>query len=78
MILGSGCSLFKHSIIQPLCLPERPQLVEVTNEQKYQLYLAEPTALEALAVKDLRLKSHIETLEEITEIHNKQFEAKCP
>ena len=78
MMSGSGCSLFKERIIQPLCLPDRPTLINLSNEEKYDLYLANATALEALSINDTTLKNHIETIEEVVREHNKQFKAQCP
>jgi len=75
MTIGSGCAAH---VAEPLCLPQRPTLINLTNDEKFQLWTANPVALEALAINDQRLKTHIETIEEITEAHNEQFEAKCP
>jgi hypothetical protein len=75
MMVGSGCAT---SIVEPLCLPSRPTLINVTNMEKYELYLVNPTTVESLALNDERLKNHIETIEAITEAHNEQFKASCP
>lgn len=77
MTIGSGCSLFKDRISEPLCLPSRPVVPNISNEEKFDLWSANPTALEGLALRELRLKTHIETIEQITKEHNRQFKASC-
>lgn len=72
--IGSGCSLFKDRIREPLCLPSRPVLEDLTIlEQR----MMNPDTLEKVAINDVRLKTHIKTIEEITAEHNTQFKAKC-
>ena len=74
MIIGSGCAT---TIAEPLCLPARPVLPSVSNEEKFELHLVNAETLEKLAIRELRLKNHIETIEGITVEHNKQFKAEC-
>lgn len=71
---GSGCSIFKDRIREPLCLPSRPVLLDLSIEEQRAM---EPDTLEKVAINDQRLKSHIKTIERITEEHNKQFKAEC-
>ena len=68
---GSGCSLFKDRVREPLCLPTRPVLMDISIEE--QQAINEET-LEKIGINDLRLKVHIKTIEEE---HNKQFKAEC-
>lgn len=69
--IGSGCATL---VAEPLCLPERPVLYNISElEQR----MIDPDTLEKIAVNDLRLKSHIRTIEGITDEHNNQFKAKC-
>lgn len=74
MMIGSGCAAH---IGEPMCLPARPSLINITNEEKFELYVVNPTTVEALAINDRRLKTYIETVEAITVAHNKQFKAQC-
>lgn len=74
MMIGSGCSAL---VAEPLCLPSRPTLINLDNDQKLALVRADREAVEALAINDARLKNHIESIEDITEAHNGQFRAKC-
>lgn len=71
---GSGCSIFKDRVREPLCLPSRPVLVDITVEEQRAM---NPATLEKVAINDIRLKTHIKTIEEITEAHNEQFKAQC-
>lgn len=71
---GSGCSLLKDRVREPLCLPTRPMLYDLSIEEQREI--PEDT-LEKVAINDARLKSHIKTIEGITEAHNQQFKAKC-
>lgn len=71
---SSGCSVFKDRVREPLCLPARPTLIDLSIEEALAI---EPGTREKVAINDTRLKSHIKTIEEITEVHNTQFKAKC-
>ena len=71
MMIGSGCSAL---VAEPLCLPARPILYPLSIEEQRAM---EQDTLEKVAINDARLKSHIKTIEQITEAHNTQFKAKC-
>jgi hypothetical protein len=73
----SGCSLFKDNLVEPLCLPSRPVLQDVSIEQQRTLKDADSEAFSIVATNDLLLKQHIVTIEAITDVHNNQFKAKC-
>lgn len=77
MMVGSGCAT--KPLYQPFCISsdDRPVLEDVSNQEKFDLHLANPEALEKLAINDARLKNHIETIEAAASEHNKQFKAKC-
>ena len=68
---GSGCSAL---VAEPLCLPARPVLYPITAAEQREIPF---DILEKVAINDVRLKTHIKTIEEITEAHNKQFKASC-
>ena len=70
-MIGSGCSAL---VAEPLCLPARPVLYPLTVEEQRDMSI---DTLEKVAINDARLKSHIRTIEQITEAHNKQFKASC-
>jgi len=70
-MIGSGCSAL---VAEPLCLPARPVLIAISIEEQRTI---DPEILEKVAVNDIRLKSHIRTIERITDEHNKQFKASC-
>ena len=74
MMIGSGCATH---VASPFCPPDRPELIDISNQEKFDMYNAAPSALEALALNDERLKSHIRLLEAIAVEHNKQFKAEC-
>lgn len=71
---SSGCSILKDRVLEPLCLPSRPLLYDLTIEEQAAM---DRDTLEKVAINDARLKSHIKTIEGITEEHNKQFKALC-
>ena len=71
LMIGSGCSAL---VAEPLCLPARPVLYPLTVEEQRDMSI---DTLEKVAINDARLKSHIRTIEQITEAHNKQFKASC-
>ena len=70
----SGCSLFKDNLIEPLCLPSRPVLEDISIDEQRSI---ERTTLRKLATNDAKLKSHINTIERITGVHNEQFKVNC-
>lgn len=74
MTIGSGCTLLKDPIREPLCLPNRPYLLPITVEEQIEI---NPQVLDKIATNDVRLKSHIKMIEDITIEHNKQFRAQC-
>ena len=67
----SGCA---SHIAEPLCLPSRPVLEPISIEEQIEI---NPDTLIKVATNDAKLKSHIRSIEQITEEHNKQFKAKC-
>lgn len=72
MMIGlSGCAT---NLINPLCLPDRPELLPLTVQQKVEM---DPDALEVVALNDRALKGYIITIERVVEAHNEQFEATC-
>lgn len=73
----SGCSVFKDRVREPLCLPARPVLEDISGEEQAELFSVNRDAMVRIASNDIRLKNHIKTIEEITEAHNEQFKAKC-
>ena len=73
-MVGSGCA---NNIVSPMCLPDRPELINISNDDKFAMFEASPSGLEALALNDDKLKLHIETIEDIAVEHNKQFKAEC-
>jgi hypothetical protein len=68
---GSGCA---SNVAEPLCLPARPVLYDITVEEQE---LINDDTLEKIAINDARLKSYIQTFERITREHNRQFKAQC-
>lgn len=77
MIGTSGCSLFKDRVREPLCLPSRPVLEEISREEQIEVWSVNKDTWMKVAINDERLKNHIKTIEGITEAHNKQFKAQC-
>ena len=73
----SGCGLWKDSVREPLCLPTRPVLLDISEEEQDNMWSVNKDIWTKVAINDERLKSHIETIEEITEAHNEQFRAEC-
>lgn len=73
----SGCGLFKDRVREPLCLPARPVLEDISVQEQVDLFSVNRDAMLKVATNDARLKNHIQTIEEITEAHNEQFKAKC-
>lgn len=73
----SGCSIFKDRIREPLCLPERPFLEEITREEQVEMWSVNRDTWIKVAINDERLKNHIRSIEEITTAHNEQFKAQC-
>ena len=72
MMIGlSGCAT---NLIDPLCLPSRPHLQPITVQEQVAI---QPSTLIKVADNDQLLKSHIVTIERITEAHNEQFKATC-
>ena len=72
MMIGlSGCAT---NLINPLCLPSRPLLQPITVEEQIEI---PPDTLGKVADNQEVLKSHIRTIERITEAHNEQFKAGC-
>lgn len=69
----SGCALFKHPG-EPLCLPSRPTLEPISIEEQLEI---PPQTVAKLSRNEGKLKSHVVTIERITEEHNKQFKAEC-
>jgi hypothetical protein len=70
----SGCAA---TLPSPFCPPDRPEIITISNDDKFAMYEAAPSALEALAINQERLQVHIETIEEAAEAHNEQFTAEC-
>jgi hypothetical protein len=73
----SGCSLFKDRVREPLCLPARPVLDDISREEQIEMWSVNRDVWTKVAINDTRLKTHISTIEEITEAHNGQFKATC-
>ena len=69
--ITSGCA---NTLVEPLCLPERPVLQDISIEEQIEI---NPHTLLKVAENDLKLKSHVRRIERITEAHNEQFKAKC-
>lgn len=59
---------------EPLCLPARPVLEPVTVAEQMEI---PPQTVAKLSRNEGKLKSHVRTIERITEEHNKQFDAAC-
>lgn len=74
LTIGSGC---QHNLIQPFCLPDRPELEAISVEAQRTLKKEYPEDLVKIAVNDIKLKSHIRTIERLSIAHNKQFKTKC-
>lgn len=74
MTIGSGCTLLKDPIREPLCLPSRPYLDPITYAEQLEI---RQELRDKIATNDVKLKSHIRMIEEITIEHNKQFRAQC-
>lgn len=71
----SGCSLFQSKdFTEPLCLPDRPVLEEITLDEQR---LIERETLRKLGENDAKLKAYIRTAEELAAEHNTQFKVKC-
>lgn len=72
MMIGlSGCA---NNLVEPLCLPARPTLQPITVVEQVAM---QPDTLAKVGDNDQLLKSHIVTIERITEAHNEQFKATC-
>ena len=67
----SGCAT---SYVNPLCLPSRPALENITIEEQIEI---QPSTLIKIAENDSKLKEWVVTTERITRIHNEQFKATC-
>lgn len=75
MTIGSilvGCC--GQPVQEPLCLPARPVLEPVTVAEQMEI---PPQTVAKLSRNEGKLKSHVRTIERITEEHNKQFDARC-
>ena len=68
----SGCAI-QH--INPLCLPDRPQLYPITIEEQIEI---NPDTLEKIGINDARLKAYVMHAELLAAEHNKQFKIACP
>lgn len=66
-----GCASHPAS---PLCLPSRPVLEPISMGEQSDI---KPSTLIKIATNEAKLKSHVRSIERITEEHNKQFESKC-
>lgn len=73
--IGSGCAA--NDLVEPICLPDRPELPTVSNEEKIELWSVNSETVQKLAIREARLKNHIETIEELADAHNQQFKAAC-
>lgn len=71
-LIVSGCATHPAS---PLCLPGRPTLQPISIEEQSGV---KPSTLIKIATNEEKLKSHVRSIERITEEHNKQFKAQCP
>ena len=70
----SGCSLFNNALVEPLCLPERPVLEDLSINEQSRI---PSEILGKVGGNDLALKGHLVTIERIVETHNEQFKAQC-
>ena len=77
VMISSGCSFFKNDLVEPLCLPLRPILEDISVEQQRKLKAADEAAFTSVVLNDISLKAHIVVIETIVGVHNEQFTASC-
>ena len=77
LTISSGCSLFKDRLIEPLCLPDRPELESISIEEQTSIKHISPDLLRRVGENDLKLKSYIRTVDAVVSVHNEQFKVKC-
>jgi hypothetical protein len=68
-MIGSGCATYVPE--PPLCLPERPVLVEVTVDEQRAL---NRDTLRKFGLNDLALKEYARQLEERIRLHDEALE----
>ena len=73
----SSCSFSKGNFIEPLCLPTRPLLEDISIVDQRLMKGATEEGFTVMVTNDIKLKSYVSTIEKITVVHNEQFKAKC-
>ena len=67
LTIGSGCASHAPPSEPPLCLPERPVLLEIDKDEQLQV----PTSiLRKVAINDLSLKLYARELEARIKVHD--------
>lgn len=74
--IGSGCAT-KEKFIEPLCLPDRPIMVDMSVEHQREFKEWNAYLFTVVVVNDELLKRHIATVEKVVVAHNEQFESEC-
>lgn len=69
LMIGSGCVTTPPE--PPLCLPERPVLVEVTLDEQRAI---DTDTLRKIGTNDLRLKEYARLLEERIRVHDEALD----
>ena len=68
LLLSGGCSTIP--VESPLCVPERPVLVDVSVSDQLAMKEASPTGFASMATNDLELKAHVRVLERTIHAHD--------
>lgn len=71
---SSGCGLLRNNVMEPLCLPDRPSLENISIVEQSDI---NAQTLRKIADNDRKLKAHVRVTERLVEEHNKQFKAEC-
>ena len=77
ILIGSGCATTE-TFVEPLCIPSRPVLVNMTVVDQRAFRAWNEDLYTDVALNDLLLKRYAATIEGLVTIHNGQFEASCP
>jgi len=74
--VSAGCA--SNDLIEPLCLPDWPQLEDITvHEQRDIKNMVGKDTLRKVVVNDAKQQGYIELVDDLVYTHNEQFEASC-
>ncbi len=71
----SGCA--GNDLVEPLCYPLKPVVEDISRAEQLQIKHISEDLLRRIGTNDKKLKEFIRLMMELTDSHNKQFEATC-